>query len=81
MRSFQRAISPETGKAKEFLQAEYTGDDLDIRFNAQYLIDFLQVVESEEIRMELKDAERAVLLKPVGELPYEYLYVLMPIRP
>jgi len=76
-----RAISPETGKAKEFLQAEYTGDDLDIRFNAQYLIDFLQVVESEEIRMELKDAERAVILKPVGEQPYEYLYVLMPIRP
>ena len=76
-----RSIGAEIGSEhREPLQAEYDGEDLEIRFNAQYLIDFLQVVGCEHIRMELKDADRAVLIRPMGEMSYEYLYVLMPMR-
>lgn len=74
------SISAETGKAEDFVPAEYSGDKMEIRFNAQYLIDFLQVVGTEAVEMELKDSDKAAVLKPVGDGTYEYYYVLMPMR-
>lgn len=74
------SISPESGKAEAFIPAHFAGSSLDIQFNAQYLVEFLQAVGSEQITLDLKDVDKAALLKPVGDLPYEYLYVLMPMR-
>jgi DNA polymerase-3 subunit beta len=74
------ASSPELGEARESLPLEYAGDAVDIGFNAQYLLDFLGVVGSEEVELELKDAESQGLLRPVSEDGGDYRYVVMPMR-
>jgi DNA polymerase-3 subunit beta len=74
------ASSPELGEAREALSIDYTGEGAEIGFNAQYLVEFLQAVGTNEIQLELKDAESQGMLKPVGEDEGEYRYVVMPMR-
>jgi len=79
------ASNPEMGEAREAISAEYAGQEVEIGFNAKYLLDFLGAVESENVTLELKDEATQGLLKPVhpkeaGEQKGEYKYVLMPMR-
>ena len=61
------ASSPELGEAREAIAVDYAGEGAEIGFNAQYLVEFLQVVGTEQVQLELKDAESQGLLRPVGE--------------
>ena len=61
------ASSPELGEARESLPVEYAGEAVEIGFNAQYLVEFLGVVGTEAVALEVKDAESQGLLRPVGE--------------
>jgi DNA polymerase-3 subunit beta len=72
--------SPEFGEAREMLPVEYQGPALQICFNAQYVLDFLGVVETDSIAFELKDEVSQVVLRPQGASDYEYTYVVMPMR-
>jgi len=72
--------NPEIGEARDKISAEYEGEELAIGFNSQYLLDFLTTARSEKIRIELKDENSAVLMKPEGEDEIQYLYVLMPMK-
>jgi DNA polymerase-3 subunit beta len=74
------ASSPELGEAKESLPIDFDGDSVDVGFNAQYLIDFLSAVGTEEIVLELRDAESQGLLRPGGDEDGRYRYVVMPMR-
>jgi DNA polymerase-3 subunit beta len=74
------ASSPELGEARESLPMEYAGETVEIGFNAQYLLEFLGVVGTDEVALELKDAESQGLLRPVGEDGGDYRYVVMPMR-
>jgi DNA polymerase-3 subunit beta len=74
------ASSPELGEARESLPLEYAGSGVEIGFNAQYLLDFLGVVGTDEVGLEVKDAESQGLLRPVGEEGGDYRYVVMPMR-
>jgi DNA polymerase III subunit beta len=74
------ASSPELGEARESLAVEYSGDDTEIGFNAQYILDFLAAVGTDEVCVEVKDAESQGLLRPVGDDGGEYRYVVMPMR-
>jgi DNA polymerase-3 subunit beta len=74
------ASSPELGEARESLPLEYAGEGVAIGFNAQYLLDFLGVVGTDEVALEVKDAESQGLLRPVGEDGGDYRYVVMPMR-
>lgn len=74
------ASSPELGEAREALPIDYTGDGAEIGFNAQYLVEFLQAVGTEQVEIEIKDAESQGMLRPVGETEAEYRYVVMPMR-
>ena len=53
---------------------------MEIGFNAQYLLEFLGVVGSEQVSLELKDGESQGLLRPAGEDGGDYRYVVMPMR-
>jgi DNA polymerase-3 subunit beta len=75
-----QASSPDQGEAKESISVPYKGASLEIAFNAQYLIEFLAAAGTEEITLELKDAESQGLLKPVGGGDTDYRYVVMPMR-
>jgi DNA polymerase-3 subunit beta len=72
--------SPEFGEAKEMLPVEYKGPALQICFNAQYVLDFLSAVETDNVSLEFKDEMSQAVMKPVGANGYDYTYVIMPMR-
>ncbi len=72
--------SPEFGEAKEVLLVDYSGPPVTICFNAQYVIDFLSVAETDGVGLEFKDEMSQAVMKPVGADGYDYTYVIMPMR-
>ncbi|MGZ5439754.1 MAG: DNA polymerase III subunit beta [Candidatus Aminicenantales bacterium] len=72
--------NPEIGEARDRLAVEYKGQDLEIGFNAQYLLDFLTAVGSEKVLFEVKDENSAVLMRPETEEGLTNIYVLMPMK-
>ena len=50
------------------------------RSNAKYLLDFLSVVGTEKVIIELKDEVSQGVLHPAGEEASKYTYVVMPMR-
>jgi DNA polymerase-3 subunit beta len=72
--------SPEFGEAKEALIVDYSAAPVTICFNAQYVLDFLSVVETDSVALEFKDEMSQAVMKPVGAEGYEYTYVIMPMR-
>ena len=72
--------SPEFGEAKEILIVDYDGTPVTICFNAQYVLDFLSVVETDSVGLEFKDEMSQAVMTPVGAEGYEYTYVIMPMR-
>ncbi|MEI6668208.1 MAG: DNA polymerase III subunit beta [Acidobacteriota bacterium] len=72
--------SPELGEAREELAVEYGGPALQISFNAQYVIDFLNAVQTDVIAIEFRDEVSQTVMRPVGTTDYDYTYVVMPMR-
>ena len=73
--------SVEMGESEESVPGEYGGPDLEIGFNAQYLLDFLRVVPHEQVTFELKDQKSAGEMRPAGaNVGDEYRYIVMPMR-
>jgi DNA polymerase-3 subunit beta len=72
--------SPEFGEAHEPLTVEYRGQTLTICFNAQYVLDFLNVVETDVVSLDVKDDVSQAVLAPVGADGQSYTYVIMPMR-
>ena len=72
--------TPEVGEAHEVLPVDYGGDAMQICFNADYVDNFLAVVETETVQLEFKDEMSQAVMKPIGADGYEYTYVIMPMR-
>jgi DNA polymerase-3 subunit beta len=79
--------TPDQGEATEELGAQYAAEDLDIGYNASYLLDILRTVDSEEVEMQLNTAVTAGLVVPVaaGEAKQaqgreDLLCLVMPLR-
>jgi DNA polymerase-3 subunit beta len=73
--------SVETGESEESVTSEYQGPELEIGFNAQYLLDFLRAISQNQVAFELKDQKSAGELRPAGEdVKDQYRYVVMPMR-
>ena len=72
--------SPEIGDARELLMVDYTGPSMQICFNAQYILDFLNAVETEQVALEFKDDVSQAVMRPIGAEGYDYTYVIMPMR-
>ncbi len=58
----------ETGESEESVPGEYTGPDLEIGFNAQYLLDFLRAIPQDRVLFALKDQKSAGELQPGAAL-------------
>jgi DNA polymerase-3 subunit beta len=75
------STSGEYGEANDEIDAEYVGEGMEIGFNFQYVLDFLNVLpEGGRVRLELQDEQSAGQLRPTGEETYRYRYVVMPMR-
>ncbi|MEW6455988.1 MAG: DNA polymerase III subunit beta [Acidobacteriota bacterium] len=72
--------NPELGEASDSVDIGYVGNELEISFNAHYILDFLNSLDDEKIIVEMRDSEKAVLFKPEETNNYTYLYVLMPMK-
>jgi DNA polymerase-3 subunit beta len=72
--------TPEVGEAREVLPVEYGGAAMQICFNADYVDNFLSVVETEGVLLEFKDEMSQAVMKPLGGDGYDYTYVIMPMR-
>jgi DNA polymerase-3 subunit beta len=72
--------SPEFGEAREVIVIDYTGAPAQICFNAQYVLDFLGVVETAAVTLAFKDEMSQAIMRPVGAEGYDYTYVIMPMR-
>jgi DNA polymerase-3 subunit beta len=73
--------SVETGESEESVPSEYQGPDLEIGFNATYLLDFLRAIPQDGVAFELKDQKSAGEMRPAGDsVADQYRYVVMPMR-
>lgn len=68
----------EEGNVREELIVEKEGDDIEIGFNAQYIIDVLKSIDDKEIRMLLNEPIKPCLIEPLEGREYEYL--ILPVR-
>jgi DNA polymerase-3 subunit beta len=73
--------TPDLGEATDELPIRFTGDPLDIGFNASYLLEILRYIPTEEVRMTFKAPERAATMEPEGwNDQASYLCLVMPLR-
>jgi len=75
--------TPDLGEAQEELEIDYTGEPLDIGFNAAYLLEVLRYMPSDTVRLTFKAPERAATIEPLaaeGEEVPDYLCLVMPLR-
>ena len=68
-------------EAQEELELDYSGDALDIGFNATYLLEILRYMPTEELKLTFKAPERAATLEPEAwSDASKYLCLVMPLR-
>lgn len=73
--------TPDLGEANDELPIRYTGDQLDIGFNASYLLEILRYIPTDEVKLTFKAPERAATVEPEGwSDPAQYLCLVMPLR-
>jgi DNA polymerase-3 subunit beta len=73
-----QAHNPEQEEAEEEIEVTYEGDDIEIGFNVNYLMDALSALESESIHLMVRDPNSSCLIEdPATE---GCKYVVMPMR-
>ena len=70
--------SPEIGDATEDIDAQYKGEDIEIAFNARYVIDCLESVDEENVMIKLKDPLSPGIICSAQN--GDYTYIIMPMR-
>jgi DNA polymerase-3 subunit beta len=77
------AASPEIGgEAREQIPASFDGEEMEIGYNAQFLMEILRKMDTQTVRFELNNNVTAALLKPDQiEEGEDYFCLLMPLRP
>jgi DNA polymerase-3 subunit beta len=66
------------GKGRETIPVEKTGDDLEIGFDAKFVIDALKAIPDERIEMQYNTSVSPCLIKPETGDRFEYL--ILPVR-
>ena len=74
------AANPDLGEATEELECSVEGGDVRIGINPDYLSNFLGAVETDQVRLELKDENTQCVGFPIDGADRRYLCVVMPMR-
>jgi DNA polymerase III subunit beta len=73
--------TPDLGEAQDEIAVTYDGDPLEIGFNANYLLEVLKYMPTDEVRLTFKAPERAATVDPVGwDDAASYMCLVMPLR-
>ncbi|NJD17698.1 MAG: DNA polymerase III subunit beta [Gemmatimonadetes bacterium] len=75
-------LTPDLGEGHDEIEVGYDGEELEIGFNANYLLEVLRYMPSEEVKLGFKAPERAATVEPVvsGNESMDYLCLVMPLR-
>jgi DNA polymerase-3 subunit beta len=73
-----QAQTAEVGDDEAPLKADVTGDDVQIAFNARYVLDALGVLDSDNVQLSFNGALNPGVIRPVGR--DDYLCIIMPVR-
>jgi len=73
-----QAHNPEQEEAEEEIELPYEGEELEIGFNVNYLMDALAAVETAEVELGFTDSNSSCLLRAPGSDVTKY--VVMPMR-
>jgi DNA polymerase-3 subunit beta len=73
-----QAHNPEQEEAEEELEVEYTGEDIEIGFNVNYLLDALGAVEGDDVTLSVQDSNSSCLIRQPGT--DDCKFVVMPMR-
>jgi DNA polymerase-3 subunit beta len=74
-----QAHNPEMEEAEEEVEVSYQGDNLEIGFNVNYLMEALAAIPGESVKMIYADPNSSCLILPVSE-DVGCKYVVMPMR-
>ncbi len=73
-----QAHNPEQEEAEEELEVSYSGDDIEIGFNVNYLLDALGAIDSEDVTLSVLDSNSSCLIRdPASD---DCKFVVMPMR-
>ncbi len=69
------------GEAEETMNAEFNSDEMVIGYNANYMLDALRQIDSEEVKFSIGSADSACIIEPMeqGE-EINFIMLLMPVR-
>jgi DNA polymerase-3 subunit beta len=73
-----QAHNPEQEEAEEELEVTYSGEDIEIGFNVNYLLDALGAVDGEEVTLSVLDSNSSCLIRQPGR--DDGKFVVMPMR-
>ena len=73
-----QAHNPEQEEAEDQIEVGYQGDELEVGFNVNYLLDALAAIDGEKVEIGLSDANSSCLIRSPGTTAARY--VVMPMR-
>jgi DNA polymerase-3 subunit beta len=76
-------LTPDLGEGQDELELSFDGEELEIGFNANYLLEVLRYMPTDEVKLTFKAPERAATLEPIvgeDEETPDYLCLVMPLR-
>ncbi|MEJ2203092.1 MAG: DNA polymerase III subunit beta [Gemmatimonadota bacterium] len=75
-------LTPDLGEGHDELEVGYEGEEMEIGFNANYLLEVLRYMPTDEVRVTFKAPERAATIEPIpeGDEAMDYLCLVMPLR-
>jgi DNA polymerase III subunit beta len=73
-----QAHNPEQEEAEDQVEVNYTGDEVEIGFNVNYLLDALAAIDQEKVEIGLTDSNSSCLIRAPGSTGTKY--VVMPMR-
>ncbi len=72
------ANNPEQEEAEEMLDVSFNGEPIEIGFNVSYVLDVLNTLRCENVRVSMSDANASALIENADD--DSAMYVVMPIR-
>ena len=71
--------NPSQEEGEDIIGCNYSGDAIEVGFNLNYLLEVIDVVDSKEISLELKNADSGCLISS-GSKTTSNKYIIMPMR-
>ena len=72
------SYNPELGEAKDEVPVDYKGEDISVGFNSRFVLEVLNILNSDEIIIELEDGTSPAIIRPAND--ERHTCVVMPMR-